>query len=538
MKLQLGFRLFLPVLLLAMVALLACSQDGDETPAPAALLPTREAVEPARPLTGDELAAVERFEQGVQAFEADWRQFYQEFDNWRSGLTSCHPSSARQALRDFAASFTVLADAARNLPRASNSQELADLMIAATDAEDSSFRQLRDRWQAGNISLFETVEQKKAESALAHNIVADMSLSRQQELEEGPTAAEVEGMKEFRLAFDGIADAWDDFHDNYAALAKRESKLESDALGEGYEELILELEEIFDAIAELTATEINEDMIEALQDAAEDELAALEFLAEFPAQTGTDDDEAAADDDEAAADGAEPAATATPAPRSLSAPAQGIVPVEPPQSAGDDGPGQGETPPPGQGAPSVPPQPPAATEPATSMAGGKDMELSPQEELSAAVEATEGILGELDQAIEKVINDDSAVKLQDLEEFDREFEGFVGDWNQFYEVYIAWRSTEGGCDRVEVVGDLARFSQQAGELAGAARDLPQSGPLLPVYSLVAEAADREAGAFRTLSNSWTPFAVDVFKAIDDERVNAGRLRRQASIALEELQGRQ
>ena len=529
-----GFRLFLPILLLAMAALLACSGDGDATPAPAALLPTQAPVEPARPLSADELAAVEQFEEAMLDIEADWDSFYQEFDSWRTGLTSCHPSAARESLRDFAASFAAVSESARNLPRTTVSSELADLVIAAADAEDTALRQLRDRWQAGNITLFEAVEQKRAESAAAQNSVADMSLTKQEEFEAGPTAGEVELMQEFSLAFDGIADAWDDFHDNYAALARRESKLESDELVEGYEELIQELGAIIASIGEVAAFEINKDMIEVLQDAAEDELAALEFLAEFPPESEESDKEA-------------PTETPEPVARALSAPAQRIAPPPPPpqgtppaQEQGQEQ-GQGQAPPPTQDAPKVPSKTPPATEPAPSSAGKDEKDeivVSPQEELSAAIEATEGVLEELDKAIQEIVDDDSAVRLQELKDFDEALAGFVNGWSEFYEAYNSWRLDEGGCDRVEVAADLALFSQQAGELAGTARDLPQSGPLVSVYSLVAEAADRESGGFRTLSNSWTPFAVDVFKAVDDERVNARTLRRQAGIALEELRSRQ
>ena len=84
---------------------------------------------------------------------------------------------------------------------------------------------------------------------------------------------------------------------------------------------------------------------------------------------------------------------------------------------------------------------------------------------------------------------------------------------------------------------LNEYSQRAAELARSVRALPQTGLLLPVYVLVAEASERDSNAMRTLANTWTPFAVDSFKAVDEERVASGRLRRQASIALEELQNR-
>ena len=553
MKLRFGLRLLLPILLLATAALLACAGDNNQTPPPAGLQPTIQPVEPATPLSAEELAAVQQFEDAMQGIEANWDSFYQEFDNWRSGLTSCHPSSAREALREFAASFAYVSDAAGNLPRTSVTGELADLVIAATDAEDTAFRNLRDRWQSGNVAFFEAVEQKRAESGLTHNTVVDMSLAMQEELRDGPTLDEIGEMEAFSESFDTLADAWDDFHDGYAAFARRESRIDEAEVAAGYERLLAELGEILAAIEELAVSDINEDMIERLQDAAEDELALLEFLAEFPPEFN-------------GANGDDPEQAATPEPAAPSAPTQPTPPTpEAPQGDGDggdadspsaqepdqqtpptpeapqgDGDYDGETAQPA-GQPEQPTPPPASSPGAETAGGGgaaQEAGISPREELAATIEGTKAMLEELEQSITEFIEDDSARQLEDLQAFDDELAGFVDTWNEFYEGFADWRFSEGGCDRVAVSDDLAEFSRQASELAATVRDLPQSGPLVSVYSLAAEAAEREAGAFRTLSNSWTPFAVDVFKAVDDERANARKLRRQAGIALEELRNRQ
>ena len=162
---------------------------------------------------------------------------------------------------------------------------------------------------------------------------------------------------------------------------------------------------------------------------------------------------------------------------------------------------------------------------------------SPKEELAAAIKASEVALEEVEQAIEEIVNDKSAEYLQDLKGFDVEYQAFVNQWNSFYAGFANWRATDGGCQRVDIVRELTRYSQQAGELAGKVRGLTQSGFLLPMYTLSVEAAEREEGAFRTLASSWTPFSVDVFKAVDEERVSASRLRLRAGIALEELRSR-
>ncbi len=485
MKLRFGFRIYLPVLILTLVALIACSQDGDETQAPQGLLPTQSPVEPARPLTGAERATIDEFASQQQSIGEEREQFYQEFDDWQANLTACHPSTAREALRDFAVSFGAITHSARDLRRTTSTMELADLLIDAANAEEAAFRQLRDRWQPGNISLLEAVEVKRAEAGRAQNEVADLSFQLQDEFEEGPTADEVEEMQEFSKTFDDIADAWDDFHDDYSTLVKKERRLEAEAGVAGYAQLIEQFSKIVSEIGELTPTDTSEELIETLQDASEIELEKLEYLAESLSEP--------------------------PDSRSANTPVPTQVVTEgvPEASAGD----------------------PDASD------GPQEIALSPAEELNAAIERSEAALEAVEKSIEEIVNDKSAENLEDLKGFGVQYRVFVHEWNQFYEGFSDWRATEGGCDRVEAGMRLTEFSRQAGGLARQVRDLPQSGFLLPVYTLMVEAAEREEGAFRTLASSWTPYAVDVFKAVDEERVASGQLRRQASIALEGLRNR-
>ena len=52
--------------------------------------------------------------------------------------------------------------------------------------------------------------------------------------------------------------------------------------------------------------------------------------------------------------------------------------------------------------------------------------------------------------------------------------------------------------------------------------------------LLVEAAEGEEEALRVLRNTWRPFASDAYKALDRQRADAGRLRRQASVGVQEL----
>ena len=84
---------------------------------------------------------------------------------------------------------------------------------------------------------------------------------------------------------------------------------------------------------------------------------------------------------------------------------------------------------------------------------------------------------------------------------------------------------------------MEQFSLRTGAVARDVRDLPRAGYLLPMYTSLVDAAGREENAIRTLRNSWQPFTVDAFKAVDDDRVNVDGLRREAGIALQQLRNR-
>ena len=531
MKFRSGIHLFLPILLLLMVALLAatvaCSQDDGNTSLPstiAAPAPT----EAPTPLTAAERAAIGDFETQLQAIDDEWEEFYTDLDDWRAGLVECHPSAAQESLGELAAAYISVVETARDLPRTANTKALANLVIAASEAEETAFRHLRDRWQAGNISLFEMVEQGRVNSSLTQNSVTDMSLELRGQFEQGPSFDDVAEMEDFSDTFDAIADDWDDFHDSYAAFAKRESKLEEEVRSAEYERLVELLSGIANQIDTLKITDTNEDFVDELQEAAEDEMAALQFLADFPPDLSS---ESTAEADSSDADSSDTEATSATAPSAAVAPAPEVAAAPAAVPAED----------PAEQTPTAPAEPTATTQASPVQPVAEEEEEatpeSPIEELVAAISETEALHETLEQSIDEIVNDTSAESLEDLGEFDVQLELFTGQWDQFYEDYNEWRAADGGCDRVEVGKVLSGYSQQAGELAELVDDLPQSGFLLSVYTLTVEAAERESGAIRTLANSWTPFAVDAFKAADDERVNSARLRRQAAIALEELSNR-
>ena len=159
------------------------------------------------------------------------------------------------------------------------------------------------------------------------------------------------------------------------------------------------------------------------------------------------------------------------------------------------------------------------------------------EALEQAIKDSRAALKEVEVTIDNALDGSAEEDLQDVREFADKFEIVLPAWDAFHEQYNNWRRTEGGCNQTEVLQALGKFNLRMTEISRRVGDLPQSGYLLPMYNLLVEAAEREEGAIRALRNSWQPFTVDAFIAAERERDNADRLRREASIALEELLSR-
>ena len=555
MKSRIFPRLILPGTLVLMVLLLACQQSV-ATPTPEAAPSRPSAAQTTRPLTDSEREAVADFAAQYEALEQEWAVLRADFDGWRSGLTECHPSAAQEALSDFTTSFKEITEAARGLPRTASTKELADLIIPAAEAEETAFRTLRDRWLPGNTSFFESVEQRRTGASNAQKATEDRSLELQVEFEAGATEDDVAEAKTFSVAFDEIEDAWQDFHDEYRQLRNKESKLDVEDVLLAYQALALSYASIVESLDTLEGSDILQDLIETLDNAADDESDALGALIE--ALEGGIADPAPPPRADAASGQETPGAAMAAAPAqpavSSAQPAVAVPPSNgegagptPPSEAGngqdpnaDPGAGQPPAPPPGSGQQVVMPvvQPPAATSRGNGNGNGNGNGASIfHGELDEAYEASIAAMAQVSLGIEEIVEDNSAERLSEVLDFNEAYEGLLAKWQSFHEDYDSWREDDGGCDRISTLDDLDGFAREAAALAARVRDLPRNGYLLPAYTLVVEAAEREEGAMRALYNSWRPFATDSFATVDRERSGVDRLRQQAMTGLQELDNR-
>ena len=475
MNIRPGPFLIAPLAAVVLTAAAACGQTTSDPPA-VTPKPGEPSIDAAVPLPAGERAVVEDFTEQSRELDGDWSRFREEFDDWRAGLIDCHPSSVRDALKEFAVEFKSVTEQARNLPRAPLTKDLADSLISAAENEEAAFRGLRDRWQPDTVSLFELVELRRTEAGAAQKGAEDAVAGMQREFEQDDDPSDGEEEDEFYPALEAIAEDWDGLHQEYYDLLVHLSALGVPDILTRLGVIGERLTEIADALGDLPATNETESAVESLTGAAQAELSALRNLIDLllavggPAAPGSGDEESAPDDS-----------------RQSSGPVPEIETLF--------------------------------------------------SEMNARVEDAESELNKARKLTPADVEVDLEQNLADLEEF---FEGhlaLVAAWGAFHDRYDQWRRTEGGCNRAEVARELAQFNVRVGRLAQKVRDLPHLSHLLPMYDALVDAAEREEGAVRSLVNSWRPFTVDSFKALDTERVTVDRLRRRADIGLRELEDR-
>ena len=464
-----------PIAAAVLTAAVACG-DATSDPAPVTPRPGEPSIDAAVTLSDGDRAVVADFTEQSRGLDGDWTKFREEFDEWRAGLIDCHPSSVQDALKDFAVEFKAVTDQARSLPRAPLTKDLANSLITAAEDEEAALRELRDRWQPNSVSLFELVEVRRTESGAAQKGAEDAAAELKRELEQGDEPPDGEGEDEFGQALEAIAEDWDSLHQEYYDLLVHLGVLEVPDILTRLGVIGERLTEVAAALGELPTSDGTESTVASLTEAVQAELSALRHLIDLLLSVG--------------------------------APAS-------PDS------GDGESP----------------TDDSRQSTGADPGIETLFSEMNSRVEEAEGELNEAREVPATDVEGDLEQNLADLEEFLQGHLALVAEWDAFHDRYDQWRRTEGGCNRAEVARELARFNVEVGKLAQKVRELPHLSHLLPIYDALVDAAEREEGAVRSLANSWQPFTVDAFKALDTERVTVDRLRRQAAIGLQELEGR-
>jgi hypothetical protein len=436
------------VALILAVACAAAAPAPTTTPQRAAPAPT--------PVPPEARQAATEFARDHRAIEGDWDQFHRDFDQWRSGLISCERSSAEQAVREFSGDFNEVLRQARGLPRSSSVRALADQLIEAAEDEGEALRQLQDRWQPPDTSLFAAVETQRSAAAAAQQEVLD----KLSDLREGTDPSSVEEGREFSNAFEMVGTDWKQFHEGYNALHGQRAELSAADLSSRLSGLVDQFSTVVTAVNGLPAADSTRTMAQDLKADAQAEDQALKTLRDhFQAQA----------DDSSVDAGTAPATNSDP--------------------------------------------------------------FTAMNDLVARSDSTqERVRNEL----RGILQDTTAQQVVDIDNFRQRYDDLVRTWNEFHQRYDQWRRTEGGCNRREVMEQLGQFSLRLGEIAARVRNLPPASSVGPMSDTLVEAVQREEEALRVLRNTWRPFATDSFRALDEERTIANRLRRQAQVGTQEM----
>ena len=499
MKTRYGYCALL-FLALSLLALIACGQP--EAAPPEASQAAAEPAAPAAPapLPAEVQTAVDDFMSRQEAIDAEWGLIRDEFDQWSAELTACLPNAMHEELNDFAIGFNAVTVQARNITRTQTTGELADLIITAAEAEAAAYRQLRDRWQPNNVALFEQVEEKRAQASQAQAQAQDRAIELRETFEDAPDA---ESVDEFLKAFDLVKSDWQALHDEYTELREEAESLEVEEVLEGLDAIVKKSSDIISALDELPYLDGTENAVDDLLSAAKAERKALRTAAK-PKTSGT---------------------TSSASKTSSSASKTGSA------SAGSSADGEDEE-------ESTSSSTGASKTSSTAKAEEEETpELPDFTATDESIEAGEDALKQASRVVRSIADVDVEKNLAELRTFNSEHRRLRTAWDDFHDEYNDWRKDEGGCDRADATEALDRFSLRVSGVGRQVRALPQSGYLLPIYTLLAEAAAREEDAMRTLRYTWQPFTVDAFKAVYEQRVATDGLRREAGIAMQELQGR-
>ncbi len=277
-------RLILLVPALALFAMIACTTPPDQAPAdsppssaPEAMATRAPAMEP--PPLAD-------FNEQRQGIDEAWNQVHDDFDQWRADLTMCHPTTMTEALSEFAIEFNDVTEEARDLTRTKTTGEFTNKLITAAEEEETAFRQLRDRWQPGNVSLFENVEIQRNLASQAQREAKDKALELRATLEE---IADPEEIAAFTEAFEAIVKDWEEVHAEYDKLSDGADDAEVSDVIDGLKALTKKMEAIAAAVDELPSLKGGKDAIKALEKAAQAEVDAFSAAAESP--TGEEEKE-------------------------------------------------------------------------------------------------------------------------------------------------------------------------------------------------------------------------------------------------------
>ena len=505
-----------------------------ETAPPAEGLPSRESAAPApTPVPPSAIASANEFAGAQADIQAGWDAYHQQCDSWRAGLTSCSRNAAETSLRGLASDAAGISSLALDLPRSADTRALADLLVEASEGEETAFRRLSIQWQPGTVSLFEAVDEARFASNAAQTSVAD-GLYDLTFID--PDIQDT--LDEFSSEFEKVADEWADLENDYGEVRDGQDTMSAEESIDGLNGVVTGLEGVRGDIEDLPSSAVTDRLVKDMLDAVDDQIDALQSLID-DFEGGDSEGEETSSSQSADKSG-----------QPLTRPSLFISPPTTPGTRGDSplpssqgqdpGPQIQADPPddPPEGTPEgEEPPPPATPTPTPDGGNGASAADVSFDDADDAFADAEGVRSDVRIRIKEIMdNPDEGldIDLESVKDFEAAYGGLVSAWDRFHASYTGWRATDGGCDREQVAEALAGFSETLGGIAFAVRALPRDSFLRPMGNALNDAVQQEQEALRVLGYDWRPFSTDAFRAFDESRSRSLELRRETEVRVDEL----
>ena len=250
------------------------------------------------------------FSLAFRAANVRWDLYHQEYDSFRAEQTSLTSAEEVTRLSELVAKFSELMVAVRELPRLDATQEVADLMAEAADAEDLALRRLRATFQkstdeeidtsprdvldpesalddsdgdsssgsfvAGDHSLFSAYESQVVGSNTtrrqALNMMSQITLSLSEDSQSGLAAFDAE--------YQSLRDMWNAFDRDYEEWLRTEGGCDRQKAAETLVGFGVQMSQIASSVRDLPSTNILRPLEELLVVAVQREESALRQLSD------------------------------------------------------------------------------------------------------------------------------------------------------------------------------------------------------------------------------------------------------------------
>ena len=254
--------------------------------------------------TAGALELLDDFSLAFQAANVRWDLYHQEYDSFRSEQSTLTSVEEITRLSGLVAQFSEVILAVRQLPRLDATEEVAELMAEAADAEDLALRKLRATFQKSSDeettpSASDVLDPELSSSGSGSFVADDPSLSsvyesqvvssnatRRQALNAMSQITRIlsedhqSGLAAFNAEYQALLDMWNGFHQDYDEWRRTEGGCDRQKAVEALVEFGVQMGQIAASVRDLPSANVLRPLEELLVVAVQREETAFRQLSD------------------------------------------------------------------------------------------------------------------------------------------------------------------------------------------------------------------------------------------------------------------